>query len=178
MFFQLDGAILLWIQEFVRNDVLTPWLLAITKLGDKGFIWIFISVLLLCFKPTRKTGLTAILALILSLCVINLTLKYIVARARPFDMIEALVPLVERPRDFSFPSGHSGSSFAAAGVFFRGLPKWAGIPMLLLALLISVSRLYVGVHYPSDVFAGIVIGWGLSYAAERICQRNFCGNTA
>jgi len=177
MFLQLDGAILLWIQEFVRNDVLTPFLLAITKLGDKGFIWIFISILLLCFKPTRKTGITAIVALLLSLCVINLTLKHLVARTRPFDMIEALVPLVERPKDFSFPSGHSGSSFAAAGVFVRELPKWAGIPLFLLALLISVSRLYVGVHYPSDVIVGIGIGWGLSYVAKRICQGKFGENS-
>lgn len=168
MIVALDGAILMWIQEFVRNDVLTPFFTAVTRLGDKGLIWILISLLLLCFKKTREAGVTALLALLLCLLVVNLTLKNLIARPRPFDMIEGLIPLVERPRDFSFPSGHSASSFAAAVVFLKKLPRWGGLWMLLLAALIGISRLYVGVHYPSDVLAGIALGAGLGYLSQRI----------
>lgn len=164
----LDGAVLLWIQEFVRNDVITPLFAAVTSLGDKGFIWILLSLVLLTSKKTREAGMIGICGLLLSLLVINLTLKNLVSRARPFDVIEGLVPLIKRPEDFSFPSGHSASSFAAAGVFVRRLPSWAGIPLFILAVMISLLRLYVGVHYPTDVMAGIAIGWGLSYLAERI----------
>ncbi|MCI8725904.1 MAG: phosphatase PAP2 family protein [Hungatella sp.] len=168
---QLDGAILLWIQEFVRNDVLTPLFTAVTGLGDKGFIWILLSLVLLTSKKTRETGMIALLGLLLSLLVINLALKNLVARERPFDMIEGLIPLIERPGDYSFPSGHSASSFAAAGVMVRRLPRWAGIPLFLLAVMISLLRLYVGVHYPTDVLAGVAIGLGLSYLAEWIWKR-------
>ncbi len=168
MIFALDSAILMWIQEFVRNDALTPFFVAVTRLGDKGFIWILISLLLLCFKRTREAGVTAILALLLCLLVINLTLKNLIARPRPFDMIEGLIPLIERPGDFSFPSGHSASSFAAAVVFFRKLPRREGFWVLLLAALIGISRLYVGVHYPSDVLAGIALGAGLGYLSQKI----------
>lgn len=168
MIFALDGAILMWIQEFVRNDILTPFFVAVTRLGDKGFIWILISLLLLCFKKTREAGVTAILALLLCLLVINLTLKNLIARPRPFDMIEGLIPLIERPRDFSFPSGHSASSFAAAVVFWKKFPRRGGFWMFFLAALIGISRLYVGVHYPSDVLAGIALGVGLGYLSQRI----------
>lgn len=169
--FQLDGAILLWIQEYVRNDVLTPLFTVVTGLGDKGFIWILLSLVLLVSRKTRETGVIALLGLFLSLLVINLTLKNVIARVRPFDVIEGLVPLIGHPGDFSFPSGHSASSFAAAGVLVRRLPKWAGIPFFLLAVMISLLRLYVGVHYPTDVFAGIAIGLGISYLAEWIWER-------
>lgn len=168
MLLALDGAVLLWIQEFVRSDVLTPLFTGITRLGDKGFIWIVLSLFFLCWKNTRKAGLTALLALLLCLLTVNLALKNMVARARPFDVIEGLVPLIERPGDFSFPSGHSASSFAAAWVFFRKLPGRAGIPFLFLAAMISLLRLYVGVHYPSDVIVGIGVGIGLGYLAGRL----------
>ena len=88
------------------------------------------------------------------------------AKQTILNAIGELVPLIPKPTDFSFPSGHTACSFAAGFLLFRKLPKKYGIPVLLLAVLISFSRLYVGVHYPSDVIAGTVSGICISYLAE------------
>lgn len=81
----------------------------------------------------------------------------IVARPRPFAEIEALIPLIAKPTDFSFPSGHTTASFAVALVMLRMLPKKIGIPAVVLAALVAFSRLYLGVHYPTDVLTGFVV---------------------
>ncbi len=164
----LEDGILLFIQDSVRCSALTPFFVFVTRLGDRGFIWIMISLLLLLSPKTRKTGCMGLLALLLSLLVNNLFLKNLVERSRPFDVIQALTPLIPGPHDFSFPSGHTASSFAAAGVFFRRLPKRLGAPVIILAALIAVSRLYVGVHYPSDVLFGMLSGLALSFAAQKM----------
>ncbi len=91
-----------------------------------------------------------------------------VGRIRPYDTIEGLVPLIGKPRDYSFPSGHTGSSFAAAWVLYRRLPKRLGIPALALAGLIGISRLYLGVHYPTDVLFGVLSGIGSGCIAIAI----------
>ena len=157
---EIDGSILLWIQEVIRNPVLTPALTVITTLGNGAIIWILISVGLLIPEKTRKIGFACMLALLASLLINNMFLKNMVARIRPYDRIGELMPLVEKPRDYSFPSGHTGSSFAAAWVLFRKLPGKFGIPALVLAGLIGLSRLYVGVHYPTDVLVGAITGIG------------------
>lgn len=163
---ELDAGILLFFQEFVRNRFLTPIFIAFTKLGDAGMIWILISVGFLFFKKTRKIGCMSLAALLFSLCVNNLLLKNLIARGRPFDAIAELTPLVKRPTDYSFPSGHTAAGFCAACVFFRTLPKKAGIPLILLASVIAVSRIYVGVHYPTDILGGLISGIVLSYAGQ------------
>ena len=165
-----EDGILLFIQDSVRCSVLTPFFVFVTRLGDRGFIWIMLSLLLLLSPKTRKTGCIGLLSLLFSLLVNNLLLKNLVERSRPFDVIQALTPLIPSPRDFSFPSGHTASSFAAAGVFFRNLPRRLGVPALILAALIGVSRLYVGVHYPSDVLFGMLSGLALSFAAQKMAD--------
>ncbi len=171
----LEGSILLFIQDSLRCGLLTQFFVFVTKLGNAGFVWVTMSLILLLVPKTRNVGAMGILALMFSLLVNNLLLKNIVERSRPFDVIEALTPLVERPRDFSFPSGHTASSFAAAGVFFRRLPKWLGVPALLLAVLMGLSRLYVGVHYPTDVLVGLLSGLVLSVAAEKMVDASEAG---
>lgn len=171
MIMQLETDILLFFQEVVRNSVLTPFFAAITKLGNAGAIWIIISLGLLFYKKTRKVGFMALLALILSAVVNNAILKPWIARPRPYEMIPALTPLIEKPIDYSFPSGHTAASFAAACVFYRNLPKKAGVPLILLAVLISLSRIYLGVHYPSDVLGGFISGLALSYLAEWLTNK-------
>lgn len=165
---ELEGGILLFIQECVRNPVFDPFFTTVTKLGNAGFIWIVLSVLLLIPKQTREIGFMSILALLGSLLLNNLILKNLVERTRPYDIINQLEPLVEKQKDYSFPSGHTGSSFAAATVLYRNLPKKAGAWAMLLAVLIGVSRLYVGVHYPSDVLFGMLSGIGAGYLAEKL----------
>lgn len=154
----LDGNILLWIQENIRNSVLNIFFTHITKLGDMGAIWILLSLILIIFKKTRKVGMVSLASLFFTFLVNNMFLKEYIARIRPYEVITGLQLLIEKQTDFSFPSGHTGSSFASAVVLYKMLPKTYGIPAIILAILITISRLYVGVHYPSDVIVGLIIG--------------------
>lgn len=167
----MEADILLFLQNAVRNPVLTPVFTMITVLGNGGVLWVLVSLLLLVPRKTRKTGFTAILALLVSLLVNNIVLKNLVGRVRPYEVVEGLVPLIGRPRDFSFPSGHTGSSFAAAWVFYRNFPRRYGIPALVVAGLIGLSRLYLGVHYPTDVLFGVVSGIGSGCIALMLMRR-------
>ena len=109
---QLDMNILLWIQEHLRVDALTPFWRAVTFLGNGGWFWIVLCVLLICFGKTRKTGVTAALSLLSGFLITNLLIKNAVARPRPFDTYTQIIPLITRPKDYSFPSGHTCASFA------------------------------------------------------------------
>jgi undecaprenyl-diphosphatase len=166
-----DGNILIYIQDFVRMSFLTPIFKAITHLGNDGLIWIVIAIVLLCFKKTRKVGVLTLIALLLSLIVDNVILKNVVARIRPYEVIDGLQILIEKPKDYSFPSGHTGSAFAAAIVLVQMLPKKYGYPMVVLATLMGFSRLYVGVHYPSDVICGAIIGTVIGIVVYRMYMR-------
>lgn len=164
----MDGQILLFLQEAVRNPILDPVMKVITTLGNAGIFWIVLTLLLLIFPKTRRIGWMSACALIFSLLINNILLKNLVARTRPYYMVEGLMPLIKKPTEFSFPSGHAGSSFASACVLYRRLPKKFGVPILILAVLISFSRLYVGVHYPSDVLAGALTGLLCSWLGEKV----------
>ena len=154
---QLDGEILLLIQQYLRTDMLTPFMKSVTFLGNGGWFWILCAVVLLAVPKTRKTGYAAALSLIFGAIVTNLLLKNIVARPRPFAEIAALIPMITKPKDFSFPSGHTTASFAVALVMLRMLPKKFGIPAVILAGMVAFSRLYLGVHYPGDVLGGFLV---------------------
>ena len=140
----------------------------ITFLGDGGWFWIVLGVVLLIPKKTRKSGFTALLALIIGSVITNLVLKTAVARIRPYDAVEGLVPLVKKLRDFSFRSGHTCASFSCAVVYYKMYPDIKGKGAMVLAVLIALSRLYVGVHYPTDVLGGAIVGWLSAILALKI----------
>ena len=154
---QFEVSILLWIQENLRG-VLDGFWVFITHLGDGGYLWIAIGVALLLFKKTRAVGISVLLALLINLCITNISLKNIIARPRPFYVNPELMTLIKHPSSFSFPSGHTSGSFTAALVLFHLMPKKIGVPAVVLATMIGFSRMYVGVHYPTDVLGGIVVG--------------------
>lgn len=154
----MEANILLWIQENLRADWLTPIVKCITYLGNGGVFWILLTLLLLLLPKYRKVGAASATALIFDLLSVNVLVKNLVARARPYTQIEGLVNLIGEQSDFSFPSGHTAASFAAVTVLLMLVPKKLSIPMTVLAVLISLSRLYVGVHYPTDILGGVVIG--------------------
>lgn len=154
----MDVSILLFIQEHIRSDLMTPFWKAITVLGDAGLFWIILAIILMIPKKTRKAGGMALLSLALGALITNVTLKNLVARIRPYDLVNTIIPLITKPADYSFPSGHTCASFASAAIYYRMLPKKYGIAAMVLAGLIALSRMYLGVHYPTDVLAGMLVG--------------------
>lgn len=173
-----DLPILDWIQENLKNAFLDVVMPIITMFGDGGIFWIACAVILLCIPKTRKTGLGMAFALIMGLIVCNVTLKPLVGRIRPYDFQEQLgvvIPLLtERMHDYSFPSGHTIASFEAATVLLINNKK-LGIPAMILAVLIAFSRLYLYVHYPTDVifsvFAGILFAFLGNWLAGKVMAR-------
>ena len=168
---EMDGAALLFIQQNIRTPLLTPLMRGVSILGDYGIFWIVLTLILLMFRKTRRAGLCSAAALVLSLVLNNLILKPLVMRTRPYEVIAGLEILTGRPIDFSFPSGHAGASFASATALARTLPRPWGILLLVLAGLIALSRLYVGVHYPTDVLAGVTDGIFLGLLAAWAVRR-------
>jgi len=152
----VDAAILLFVQEHIRCGALDAVMLFFTHLGDKGAVWVLSGVIFFASRQYRKRGFDIIAAVALCWCC-NELLKHIVMRPRPFALIEQLTILVSAPASWSFPSGHACVAFAAALAYAKGIGK-LGAPAYAVAVLISFSRVYVGVHYPSDVLAGAVLG--------------------
>lgn len=163
----VDIAILDWIQKFLSCDFLDALFKIVTRLGDKGFIWVLIAVLMLFFKKYRRYGVVLILALLLELIVCNGILKNTFARERPFNFVGGFDLLIPEPGEFSFPSGHTMSSAVAATVLTMTNKKF-GYFAVPLAFLIAFSRLYLYVHYPSDVIAAAIFGFLLGFAVFKI----------
>lgn len=178
-----DLPILDWIQTNLQSGFMDFIMPIITLFGDAGIFWMIWAAVLVFFPKTRKIGLGMAFAMALGLLICNVTLKPLVGRMRPYDyqiqelgktwndILLAGKLLVETPHDFSFPSGHTIASFEACTVLMIN-DKRMGIPATILAILIAFSRLYLYVHYPTDVlfsvFAGILFGF-IGYAiAQRI----------
>ena len=164
----LEAAALLWIQDHVRLEWLDPVVARFTQLGTAGVLWIVITLILLIIPKTRRVGRVCVISLIISFLVCNVFLKNAVARPRPYTVIEGLRILVGPAVDWSFPSGHASTSFCVGTVCLARLPKKAGIPLIVLAALIALSRLYVGIHYPTDVICGVLVGIGAAVLAMKL----------
>lgn len=160
----LDG-----IRESLSSGVMDVIMKAFSFLAEGGWFWIALGLVLAIIPKTRKIGVTVLTALILSLIVCNITIKLLVARTRPFDLREGIELIVSKPTDYSFPSGHSSASFAAAAAIFAHKKKW-GAGALVLAVLIAFSRLYLYVHFPTDVLCGTILGCICGMAAYFIVK--------
>lgn len=161
------------ILDFIQNQFRTSFgdfvMPLISKLGNGGIIWLVLSGLLCVFPKYRKAGVTMLTALALDVLLCNVMLKPLVGRMRPFTVNTGMELLINAPKDFSFPSGHTAASFAAAfALLFVKNKLW--IPSMILASLIAFSRLYLYVHYPTDVLAGILLGLIVGVAANVICR--------
>lgn len=172
-----DLPILDWIAAYLWCPFLDAVMPIITLLGDAGIFWIAVAVVLLFFPKTRKIGLGMGAALILGLLVCNLTLKPLVARIRPYDYLlenygVQIRLLIEAQHDFSFPSGHTIASFEAATVLMIHNKK-AGTAAIILACLIAFSRLYLYVHYPTDVIASVILGIAFGFLGNWLVKKGF-----
>lgn len=153
----LDNSILLYIKNNMHGHMMDRAMVIITSLGNGGIIWIVTAVLLMGNKKYRNIGFMALGALILSTILGEGILKHVVQRIRPSADIPAVNLLISKPLSYSFPSGHTTSSFAVAGVLARYFKDYA-LEFFGLATLIAFSRLYLYVHYPTDVLAGMILG--------------------
>lgn len=142
----------------------------ITRLGDYGILWISIGVILLCFRKTRQAAWTMLFALLVESLFCNAFLKPLIHRPRPFEIAPEIRPLIEPPKDRSFPSGHTGSSIAAImALYLAGSHLWKAL--LPFALLISWSRLYICVHFVTDILGGIGAGIFSACAGHWIVKK-------
>ena len=185
-FTQLDGNLLIGIQHALNADWLTPIMKFITLLGENGIFWITICIVMVVFRRTRRLGIICSLSLLFTFIICNLGLKPAIDRVRPWVTFQMVNPMLPPPGDASFPSGHSANSMGPAWAMFlatmpvktaagksydevkclgwkgEGLPPRMmhrfGIAAVILAVLIGISRLYLGMHYPSDVVCGLLIG--------------------
>ena len=177
-----DLPILDWIAENLYCPFLDAVMPLVTKLGNGGIFWIILAVALLIFPKTRKIGLSMGAALLIGLLVCNLTLKPLLARIRPYDYQricygKMIFLLVETPHDYSFPSGHTLASFEAAIALTVYNRKW-GIPALVLAAVIAFSRLYLYVHYPTDVLFSLLLSVGIAFLGCWLVKKGYAAYEA
>lgn len=170
---QTDFQILDWIRTNLRTGWL-DWLMPkITSLGNGGIFWILAAILLLLWKPHRRCGITLLAGLGWG-GIICYLLKNLVGRARPCWINSGIDMLITVPGDYSFPSGHTCVSIAAAVILYR-YDRRFGIPALLVAAAIAFSRMYVYVHFPTDVLTGAVLGLAAAVLAEKLVERMYRG---
>ena len=158
------------------QQIHTPWLDAImiffTKLGDDGILWIAIGTILLFFKKTRKCGACVLLSMLFSMLIGKEFLKNVVERTRPFVADPTVVLKVTPPSSYSFPSGHTLDAFTSATAIFMYYRK-PGIAAFVVASLIAFSRMYLFMHYPTDILGGIVIGVCVAVAVVKLFGKIF-----
>lgn len=172
-----EMRILDWIQT-LRTPAGDRFWSLLTGMGDKGIIWILLAAVLLIIPKTRRGGIILSAALCVDLVLCNLLLKNVFARIRPYELNDSIRLLIRKPRDFSFPSGHTAAAFTAVSALYLGRVERLWKPVLFLALLLAFSRLYLYVHYPTDILGGILVGLAagyLGYLAVRISERRRCG---
>lgn len=150
------------------NEYLSEVMIAFSELGNGGFIWIFFGLVCICSEKYRQTGIVIFIALLLNVLVGETILKNLIMRERPYISYPAVTLLIPEPGGYSFPSGHTFSSFAAAVVISCSVKKYGKIAVFLLAFGIGFSRVYLFVHYPGDVIAGAVLGIVFGKIAWRL----------
>lgn len=152
-----DFPILYFIQENMVNPILNSIMLFFTHLGEFGIIWFLISIIMIFNKKYRRCGILMICSMALAFILGEICIKNVVCRVRPCYQDTTINMLIEKPKGYSFPSSHSSTSFAmmSASIYYN---RKLGFALLPIALIICFSRLYLFVHFPSDVIGGALLG--------------------
>lgn len=166
----IEIGILDWIQS-IRSPVVDMVMTFITRLGNAGAVWIVLAVILLIIPKTRRSGAVLAAALCVDALLCNGIVKPLFGRIRPYDVNTSVRLLIARPADFSFPSGHTAISFAAVMALMMAGEGELWKPALVIAVLIAFSRLYLYVHYPTDILGGIIVGGVAGYIGYLIVER-------
>lgn len=168
---KIDHNSLPWIQDRMQTERMDRFFKAYTATGDSGKLMIGTTAAFLLFKKTRTAGLTAGLALANEAILTNLIIKPIFKRDRPWITLEDFDPLIFEDDPNSFPSGHTGAAFSVAMAVVRTFTRrWCKFVGMILATLMGFSRMYVGVHFLSDVTVGAVIGVISGLSADRMVK--------
>lgn len=166
---------ILYMINGLHNEILDRIMIIITNLGDAGIVWILLAIVLLFMKKTRKCGILMIISMGIGVILGNVILKNLIARPRPCWIDESIKLLIEKPKDYSFPSGHTLASFEAAVMIYLNNKK-AGIISIFIACLIAFSRMYLFVHFPTDILGGAILGTAISilvyYGYKKIREDN------
>lgn len=168
---RFDQRSLPWIQEKLQSEKLDRFFTVYTSTGDSGKLMIGTTAFFMLFKKTRKAGMTAGVALANEALLTNLIIKPIFKRDRPWIILDDFVPLIFEDDPNSFPSGHTGAAFSVAMAFFRNFSRrWARFTSMLMAALMGFSRMYVGVHFFTDVTVGAAIGIASGFGADKVVK--------
>lgn len=161
-----EFAVLDWIREHIACGVLDILVPIFTSLGNAGICWILAALALICTKKYRTNGIVMLLALLVGALIGNLTLKPLIARARPC-WGRNITPLIPIPQDFSFPSGHTLSSVIGA-VCLACANKRFGAVAIPFAAVMAFTRLYLYVHFPTDILAGAALGVVIGLLMQKL----------
>lgn len=165
----IEYIILDWLQG-MHSPMGDALMKGVSTLGNAGFLWILLGAVFLFFKKTRSWGILVLLALLIDFISCNVFLKNLIARDRPCWIYPEVPMLVAVPEDYSFPSGHTMAAFAASAALFFKDKIW-GTAALVLAAVMGISRLYLFVHWPTDVLAGMILGVGCAFLAREILTK-------
>lgn len=166
---EIELGILNFIQSIRTpfGDAVMP---LITSLGNSGIIWIVLACVLTAVPRTRRSGIVLAAALVWDVVLCNGILKNLFARIRPCDINTSIQLLIDRPRDFSFPSGHTAAAFAAVSALYFAKESRLWKTAFLLSCVIAFSRLYLYVHYPTDILGGVAVGIAAGYAGYKTVE--------
>lgn len=156
--------------QTLHTPLLNQIMIGASTLGNTGILWITLTLILLIIPKTRSVGKVLVLSLIIEIVLVNLVLKPMIHRQRPFDANPMVHLLIDPPQDYSFPSGHTGMAFTIVSGLCLMHRKDLGGVACVLATVIAFSRMYLYVHYPTDVLGGIIIGLLSGYAGFRLYQ--------
>lgn len=163
-----EHDVLQWFDS-VHGTVLDPVMVGITYSATSGLVWFALGFLMTCSSRWRRCGVSVIVSVIAAYVIVDLVIKPIVCRERPFDVSDFSL-LVPAPDSWSFPSGHTASAFAGATAVLIHSRRW-GCAAMAYAVLVGVSRLYLCVHWPTDVIAGALVGMAVAFLAVWFMSR-------
>lgn len=158
--------------QLMRTPLLDKVMTIFTTLGNAGALWIAIAIVLMLFKKTRWVGIQVAIVLVIGALIGNVFLKNIIQRARPCWINDTMQLLISVPKDYSFPSGHTLASFSSATILFLNHRKW-GVLALLAAGLMGFSRLYLYVHFPTDVLFSVFLGMTIAITVYYIANKKY-----
>ncbi len=163
----------LYALQELHTPILDKIMIFITALGNGGIVWICLGLILAVVPKTRKCGICMLLSMAMTFVLGNLVIKNLVARPRPFTIATEIALKIPQPREYSFPSGHTMNSFTAATALFLYYKK-PGVAAFVLAALIAFSRMYLFVHYPTDILGGILLGIMDALLIFRLTSKRGC----